>query len=123
LNKISIVFEDFTLEAVLYDNPTAEEIIKVLPLEATVHTWGDEIYFDIPVKMKPAADARVNVEVGELGYWPQGTAFCIFFGSTPVSIDEKPRAYSPVNIFGKVIGEVKQLKNVKNGARIRVLKG
>jgi len=65
-------------------------------------------------------DARPEVEVGDLGYWPSGPAFCIFFGPTPVSRDEKPRAYSPVNIFGRIIGDSTLFKTVSNGSNIRV---
>ncbi|MBU4258656.1 MAG: hypothetical protein KKH45_04630, partial [Proteobacteria bacterium] len=65
-------------------------------------------------------DARAEVEVGDLGYWPSGPAFCIFFGPTPVSRDEKPRAYSPVNIFGRIIGDSTQFKTVSNGSNIRI---
>ena len=65
-------------------------------------------------------DAREEVEVGELGYWPVGSAFCIFFGPTPVSTDEKPRAYSPVNIIGKIHGELVELKSVRDGEQVRL---
>jgi hypothetical protein len=65
-------------------------------------------------------DARAEVEIGELAYWPMGKAFCIFFGPTPVSRDDKPRAYSPVNVFGRVLGDATAFKGITNGARIRV---
>jgi hypothetical protein len=66
-------------------------------------TWGDEVYFDIPVEMGLEPDARAEVEVGELGYWPTGNAFCIFFGSTPASSGDTPVAASRVNILGRVL--------------------
>ncbi|UCD41159.1 MAG: hypothetical protein JSV69_11290, partial [Chloroflexota bacterium] len=97
MKKITIKFEELTFQAQLNESPTAAEIWKQLPFESRVNTWGEEIYFEIPLDMPQEPDAREVVAVGELGYWPVGRAFCIFFGPTPVSTDEKPRAYSPVN--------------------------
>jgi len=122
LHKIIISVEDLSVQAELNDTNTAEKIFKALPIEGTVNLWGDEIYFDIPLELDLENDARADVEVGELGYWPSGPAFCIFFGPTPVSRDEKPRAYSPVNIFGRIIGDTTQLKTVSNGSKIRITK-
>jgi hypothetical protein len=82
--------------------------------------WGDEIYFEIPVMASQSAEARVEMEVGELAYWPVGHAFCIFFGPTPVSVDEQPRAYSPVNILGRVTGDATRFKAVKAGTPVRL---
>ena len=92
MNKILIRFETISFEARLNDSPTAQAIWEALPIESRVTTWGDEIYFAIPVEMPQDSDARAEVEVGELDYWPLGKAFCIFFGPTPASTDEKPRA-------------------------------
>lgn len=120
MDTITILVGKLTLTAELYDTPTARHILRVLPLEGKTNRWGDEIYFDIPVKTGLEGDARAAVEVGELGYWPSGPAFCIFFGPTPVSIDEKPRAYSAVNVFGRIVGESSPLKSVPDGAKITV---
>ena len=120
MNIISIGFDNLTVKATLNDSPTANEIWSHLPLEAHVNTWGDEIYFEIPVIMSQEPDAREQVEIGELGYWPVGQAFCIFFGPTPVSKDEKPRAYSPVNIVGKVLGDFSQLRTIRDGELVRI---
>ncbi len=120
MKKIIISVEDLSVQAELNDTYTAEKIFEALPIEGTVNVWGDEIYFDIPLELDLENDARAEVEVGELGYWPSGPAFCIFFGPTPVSRDEKPRAYSPVNIFGRIIGDSTRLKTVSNGSKIRV---
>jgi len=89
-------------------------------MEGQANVWGDEIYFEIPVVAEQAPDARAEVEVGELGYWPVGHAFCVFFGPTPVSTDERPRAYSPVNILGRVVGDVTRLRGVRNGETVRL---
>lgn len=113
---------EIKLTATLNNSDTAEKIFKALPFEGTANIWGDEIYFDIPVSLSQEPDARADVEVGELGYWPVGTAFCIFFGPTPLSTGEKPRAASPVNIFGKVEGDPLILKEVPGGAVVKVEK-
>jgi hypothetical protein len=119
-NIIIISVNDIQVEAELGTSATAAKILEALPFESTVNTWGDEIYFTIPVAMQQEPDARAEVEIGELAFWPMGKAFCIFFGPTPVSRDEKPRAYSPVNVFGRVLGDTTAFKGIANGARIRV---
>jgi hypothetical protein len=119
-NNITISVNDVRLEAELGTSATAVKILEALPFESIVNTWGDEIYFTIPVAVQQEHDARAEVEIGELAYWPMGKAFCIFFGPTPVSRDDKPRAYSPVNVFGRVLGDATALKGITNGARIRV---
>jgi len=120
LENIRISVEDISITAELLDTPTAQKIIQSLPLEASVNTWGDEIYFDVPLNLELEPGARADVEVGELGYWPSGPAFCIFFGPTPMSTGEKPRAASEVNIFGRVIGDSTILKSVRRGATISI---
>lgn len=120
MGKILIEFDEFSIEALLNDSPTAGEIWKQLPIEGIANIWGEEIYFEIPVDMPQEADAREQVEVGELGYWPVGQAFCIFFGPTPVSTDARPRAYSPVNILGKILDDHTQLIEIKDGQRVRI---
>jgi hypothetical protein len=117
---ISIEVEGIRLEAELNQSATARSIWDNLPLEGKANIWGDEIYFDIPLKLEPASDARTEVSIGELGYWPVGAAFCIFFGPTPASTDDRPRAYSPVNVFGRITGDATLLKSVQDGAGIRV---
>ena len=121
MKKILISFETNSFEATLNESPTAEAVWGALPLESQVNTWGEEIYFEIPVDMPQEADAREIVSVGELGYWPAGQAFCIFFGPTPVSTDERPRAFSPVNIIGEVLPDHSRLKEIKDGQRVKVI--
>ena len=117
---IRIVAGNVSAEAVLNDSPTATKIWEALPLEARGNTWGEEIYFSIPVGVKEEKDARDIVAVGELGYWPPGTAFCIFFGRTPASTDSRPRAASNVNIVGKVTGDATVFKAVSSGTKVRL---
>ena len=120
MERIKITVDDIEVCAELNESPTAQAIFDALPLRGDAHIWGEEIYFDIPVHLDQEPDARAEVEVGELGYWPVGAAFCIFFGPTPVSVDEKPRAYSPVNVFGRTSEDADIFKAVKQGATVRV---
>ena len=119
---IVIVVDVLRVEAELNDSPTADLIWKGLPIEGTANTWGDEIYFSIPVKADLEAGARDKMELGELGYWPPGEAFCIFFGPTPMSAGDEIRAASPVNPVGRVAGDPKLFKNVISGAKVRIEK-
>nr|HID13906.1 hypothetical protein [Anaerolineae bacterium] len=109
------------MEAELNDSPTAQMIWEALPITGRANTWGDEIYFEIPVQAEQAPDARADVEVGELGYWPVGRAFCIFFGPTPVSPGDQPRAASPVNVVGRVLGDATAFRQVDAGATVTLV--
>ena len=118
--KINIIIRDLTLEAELYDTPTALKIIEVLPLENSFSTWGEEIYFTIPVQAELEENAQEVVEIGDLGYWPTGQAFCIFFGPTPMSTGGKIIPASAVNIIGRVKKDAVKLKKVMQANRIRI---
>lgn len=109
------------VEASLTDeNPeTAEAVWEALPIEARANTWGDEIYFGIPVKVDPE-NPREVVGLGDLAYWPPGNAFCIFFGKTPASRGDEIRPASAVNVFGKVEGDPKVFKKVRSGDTVRI---
>ena len=100
MEEITITAGDITVQAQLNESETAQRIFNILPVEGTTNVWGDEIYFSIPLELPQAPDAREEMTIGELAYWPQGNAFCIFFGPTPVSTGDAPKAYSPVNVFG-----------------------
>lgn len=119
-HPIRIVVGGQSLAAELNDSPTAEAILAALPIEGSGNRWGEEIYFSIPVYEGLSPDARADMEVGELAYWPPGHAFCIFFGPTPASGGEAPRAASAVNPVGRVVGEVEPLRAVADGATVRV---
>jgi hypothetical protein len=119
--KIKIIAGGVTAEAVLNaDSPTAGAIWNALPLTATVNLWGDEIYFTIPVSLGLDRHARESVDMGDLGYWPDGPAFCIFFGPTPISSAGVIKPASAVNVFGRVIGNPEVFKQVPSRASIRV---
>lgn len=119
-NRIRITAGTITVEAELGQGPTAQRIWEMLPIEGRASTWGDEIYFEIPLQAEQEPEARAEVEVGALGYWPVGSAFCIFFGRTPASTDERPRAYSPVNPLGRVLGDATVLRAVRTGAPVQI---
>jgi hypothetical protein len=120
MKKVKIETGDIALVAEFNDSETAQAIYDILPVTGSANVWGDEIYFSIPLHVEQSADAREEVEVGDLAFWPAGDAFCIFFGPTPVSRDEKPRAYSPVNVFGRITGDAAQLRRVSNADQVRV---
>ena len=114
MRRLEIHAGDVQVSGELHDTRTADAIWEALPLSAEVNTWGDEIYFNIPVQMA-GEDARSVVALGDLGYWPPGSAFCIFFGPTPVSRGKEIHPASPVNVFGRIVGDLQALKRVKDG--------
>ena len=120
MKKIVITAGSVSLEAELNDKPTAQQVWAALPIDGRANTWGDEIYFEIPVSAGSEPDARADVEIGELAYWPMGSAFCIFFGPTPASTGSQPRAYSPVNILGRMMGDATQFRTVRDGDAVRI---
>jgi len=122
--KIKIIIKSANLELTgeLFDTPTANAIWDSLPIKSSVNTWGEEIYYDIPVTLGLEADSRANVEIGEIGYWDVGKSMCIFWGKTPASRGDKPVAASPVNIFGKIIGDPSVLSAAKDGDEVIVEK-
>jgi len=115
---IKITAGQTLFEAELNDSPTAQAVFDALEIKAKCSRWGGEIYFTIPVQAELEADSRDVLEAGELGYWPTGNAFCVFFGPTPASQADEIRAASAVNIIGKVQGDLSQLWNVPDGADI-----
>ena len=119
--NITIKVENIKIDAELNGSETAQKIWKALPIEGSVNIWGDEIYFSITVKVG-LENAKAVVSEGDLGYWPPGNAFCIFFGPTPASHGEEIRPASPVNVFGKIIGDPQVFKKVRSGAKIIIEK-
>ena len=118
MKTINIRAGGVEMQAELGESPTAKLIWDALPIEGRVNRWGDEIYFSIPVRTGSEPGAREDVEVGELGYWPPGSAFCIFFGPTPASSGNKPRAASPVNVLGRLTGNSGDFRKVLDREKI-----
>jgi uncharacterized protein len=118
--RIRFDFGSLTLDAELLDTPTAQAVAKALPLAASAMTWGEEVYFEIPVKVARDEDARAVVTPGEIAYWPEGHCIALGFGRTPISQGDETRLASPCNIFAKALGDVKALAKVKAGARVEV---
>jgi hypothetical protein len=121
-NKITIRVGELEVEAELNESKTAQLIWAALPIEAKVNLWGEEIYFAIPVTTGQEQGARDVVSSGELGYWPPGRAFCIFFGPTPASRGDEIRAASAVNVIGKVLSDPKVFRKVKDGVKMTLEK-
>ncbi len=121
VKTILIRVGDVELEAALNSSDTADAIWRALPIKASFNTWGDEIYFTIPVSHELERGQEV-VEVGDLAFWPRGRAFCIFFGPTPMSRGKEVRPASAVTVFGRVTGDATRLRGVSAGGEISIKK-
>jgi hypothetical protein len=117
--QIKITAGDVSAQAELNETETAKAIWEALPIEGRANTWGDEIYFSIPVHLE-TEQGQATVELGDLGYWAPGTAFCIFFGPTPMSRGDEIRPASPVTVFGQVLGDPIVFKAVADGTHVLV---
>jgi uncharacterized protein len=118
--RIRFDFGTLTLDAELLDTPTAKAIAAALPFSSAVLTWGEEVYFDVPVNVAREPDARAVIIPGEIAYWPQGPAIAIGFGRTPISKGNETRLASPCNVFAKALSSVKALAKVKTGTKVEV---
>ncbi len=120
MRRISFVFGSITLEAELLDTPTAAVIWDALPIEASVSTWGDEVYFDCGVALAEEPGARTLMNAGDIAYWPPGDAIAIGFGRTPASRGDEIRLASEANVWARATGDVTKLKPVRSGSRVRI---
>jgi hypothetical protein len=118
--RIRFDFGTLTLDAELLDTPTAQAIAAALPISSSVLTWGEEVYFDVPVAAAREANARAVITPGEIAYWPQGSAIAIGFGRTPISKGNETRLASPCNVFAKALSSLKLLGKVKTGTKVEV---
>ena len=121
--RIRFDFGTLTLEAELLDTQTARLIAAALPLTGvSALTWGEEVYFEVPVEVEREKDARAVVTPGEIAYWPEGPAIALGFGHTPISRGDETRLASPCNIFGRALSDVKALAAVRAGTKVSVTK-
>lgn len=117
--RIKVTAGSVEVTAELYDTLTADLVWDALPITASGSTWGEEIYFRTPVSAEEQ-DAVPTVDMGAVAYWPPGQAICLFFGPTPMSVGDEIRPASPVNVFGRIVGDPTVLKDVRSGAEVRV---
>ena len=120
--RIRFDFGKLALDAELLDTPTAKAVLAALPITSSALTWGEEVYFEVPVKVEREAEARAVVTPGEIAYWPEGPAIALGFGRTPISRGDETRLASPCNIFGRALSDVKALAAVKAGTKVTVTK-
>ena len=118
--QVKILVDRIELNAELFDTDCARAIGEALPLMARPSVWGDEFYFEIPVQQSLDETATTKVQVGDIGYWPPGSALAIFFGPTPMSQGAEPVPASAVNLVGRVHGDATILKSLKRSSRIAI---
>ncbi|MBL1091352.1 MULTISPECIES: cyclophilin-like fold protein [Streptomyces] len=118
--KIRISWPAGQLTATLDDTPTAAALMAALPVDATAHTWGEEVYFDTGLSPALEPDARQGVEAGTVAFWPPGNALALPYGPTPISEGDEPRLASPCNVLGRIDGDPRALATVRSGDPIRV---
>ena len=119
--RITVRAGEVTIDGQLNESPTADLLWEALTVKAVANTWGDEIYFSIPVTVEEDDTAQETVDLGAIGYWPPGNALCLFFGPTPMSSGDEIRPASAVNILGMLEGDPTVLKSVQPGTIIEVI--
>jgi uncharacterized protein len=120
--RIRFDFGTLTLDAELLDTPTAQAVAAALPVSSSAMTWGEEVYFEVPVEIAREPSARAVVTPGEIAYWPEGHCIALGFGRTPISQGDETRLASPCNVFARALGDVKALAKVRAGATVKVTK-
>ena len=121
LHMIRIKAGTIQVRVELNNTRTARALLGILPVKATANTWGDEVYFDVPLTAE-IEDGKQVVEMGDVAYWPDGPSLCLFFGRTPASRGDEIRAARPVTVLGRIVGDPKVLKSVRSGSEVTVEK-
>ncbi len=119
--RITVRAGEVTIDGQLNDSPTADLLWEALTVKAVANTWGDEIYFSIPVTVEEDDSAQETVDLGAIAYWPPGNALCLFFGPTPMSRGDEIRPASAVNMLGMLEGDPTVLKSIQPGTIIEVI--
>lgn len=118
--RISITWRSGKVVAELSDTPTAAQLLAALPCHASANTWGDEVYFSVPLKVRLESGAQQVVDPGTVCYWVDGSSLALPFGPTPASKGNECRLVTRCNVLGKIEGDPQQLKTVRDGDEIRV---
>lgn len=118
--RIRFDFGTLSLDAELFDTPTARAVAAALPIASSALTWGEEVYFEVPVEVARETGARAVVTPGEVAYWPEGHCIALGFGRTPMSRGDETRLASPCNVFARALGDVKALAQVRAGTTVKV---
>lgn len=118
--KIRIHAGKAQFEVALDDTPTVQALLEALPFESVAQTWGEEVYFEVPVNADLEPEARQTVDPGTVCFWVEGSALALPWGRTPISTDARPKLVSPCNVIGKILGDAQQLAQVKSGERVNV---
>lgn len=121
--QIRVLAGKLRFEVALDDTPTAQALVEALPFESVAQTWGEEVYFEVPVSANLEPEARQTVEPGTVCFWVEGSALALPWGRTPISTDARPKLVSPCNVLGRILGDAQRLAQVKPGERIKVEAG
>ena len=119
-NLITLNFGSTTIDVTVRNTPTAQAILNALPITSTVQTWGEEVYFSVPVEATLEQDAKDVVEAGEIAFWVEGSCIAIGFGPTPISQGNEIRLAAATNIWADADDDVRQLINVSSQDRVLV---
>ena len=118
--SIRIAWSGGAITVELRDTPTAKAVLAALPCQASANTWGEEVYFELPVKAALEPDAQQVVEPGTVCFWVEGSALALPYGRTPASKGTESRLVTRCNVVGEVVGEARQLRGIKEGAALRL---
>jgi hypothetical protein len=123
MRSLTVIVGSVTIAVEIFDTPTGDAIFAAAPFESVAQTWGEEVYFSTPVTVEREADARDVVEPGEMAFWVEGNSIAIGFGPTPISRGNEIRLVAPTNIWGRALGDVRELVSVEEGAEVSVVPG